>query len=273
MRTWIATRPVTAYYLLALLFTWSYWIALITQGKHSGTGTAVSHLPGLLGPMLAAFAITAVVDGPSGLLALLKRMLNWGSSWYRSLLLALSPLAMGVVVFAALPLFGANIPPLRDFFLYPGLSGSLPWWVVLLLVLLINGYGEETGWRGFMMERLLQRYDRFHATLIIAAGWIIWHIPVFWINVSMTALVGPMLLGWVFGIACGAFVLAHVYLISGRSILTVALWHALYNMMVAPRAATGIPAAAVSTVVMLWGVVVAWRWWRDARSRRAPKGG
>jgi len=265
MRTWITKRPVIAYYLLTLVITWGYWFYLIAQGKHSGPGTDVSHLPGLLGPMIAAFVIAGIVNGRAGVADLFHRMVHWGSSRYHGLLLALSPLALGIVVFAGLYLFGTPLPPLHDFLLYPGLPASTPWWAVLLLVLIMNGYGEEVGWRGFMMEHLLQRHDRFRTTLIIVGLWIIWHIPVFWINTTMTALVGPMLLGWAFGLACGAFVLAHIYLASGRSLLVVALWHAVYNLMVAPPAGAGIPAAVISTAVMVWGVVIAWIWWRDAR--------
>lgn len=267
MRTWIAKHPVTAYYGFALLFTWSYWSVLIARGEHSGPGTSVSHLPGLLGPMLAAIATTAIIDGKSGLSDLLHRMTHWGLSWRRGVLLALSPLAMGALVFAALYVFGTPLPALHDFWIYPGLPSSLSWWAALPLVLLLNGYGEEVGWRGFMMERLLLRHDTFRTTLIISGLWIVWHIPVFWINVSMTALVGPMLLGWAFGLVCGAFVLAHVYLLSGRSVLVVALWHALYNLMVAPPAGAGTPAAAISTIVMIWGVSIAWIWWRNARRK------
>jgi membrane protease YdiL (CAAX protease family) len=269
MGTWIRRHPVSSYYILALVFTWGYWFVLIAQGKHSGPGTSVSHLPGLLGPMLAAFVTTAIIDGKPGLGDLLRRMTHWGSSLPRGVLLALSPLAMGVLAFAALHLLGTPPPAVRDFWIYPGLSSSLSWWAVLPLVVLLNGFGEEVGWRGFLMERLLLRHDTFRTTLIIAGLWIVWHIPVFWINVTMSALVGPMLLGWAFGLVCGAFVLAHVYLLSGRSILVVALWHAFYNLMVATPAGTGIPAAAISTVVMVWGVLIAWFWWRDARRHRS----
>jgi len=93
--------------------------------------------------------------------------------------------------------------------------------------------------------------------------WLIWHIPIFMLNQSMASLIGPMLLGWAFGLACGAFVLAHLYLLSGRSILVLALWHVTYNMSVATPPASGIPAAVISTAAMIWGLLIAWKWWRE----------
>lgn len=85
------------------------------------------------------------------------------------------------------------------------------------------------------------------------------HLPLFWLNARMAALVGPFLVGWLFALVCGAFVLAQVYLATGHSILCVVLWHAGYNMMVATEIGTGLPAAIVGTAVMAWGFVVAVR--------------
>jgi membrane protease YdiL (CAAX protease family) len=131
----------------------------------------------------------------------------------------------------------------------------------ILASFIVNGFGEEIGWRGFMTEKLLVKYGWFKATVLVTIVWVIWHIPVFWLNTNMTSLVGPQLFGWVFGVLCGAFVLAHVYRLCDHSILCVAIWHTAYNMMVATEAGHGLPAAVVSTLVMVWGIVVAIRWW------------
>lgn len=260
MKTWIARRPVIAFYLLTLVLTWSYWITLIAQVKQVGPGSSASHLPGLLGPLISAFVITALLDGKTGIINLLGRMVQWRSAWPGGVLVALSPLVITVMVFAVLVLFGTPLPPWQEFQLYPGLPTGLPFWLMLVIVLVVNGYGEEVGWRGFMTEKLLLRYNRFQTTILVSIFWIIWHIPVFWINQSMAAMLGPMLVGWVLGLVCGAFVLTHLYLYSGRSLFIVAIWHAIYNLMVAVPAGEGVPAAAVSTVVMLWGAVIAWKW-------------
>lgn len=265
MRAWILRKPVFAYYLLTLMFSWGYWFTLIAQGKHSSPGSSESHLPGLLGPMIAAFIMTAYVDGRTGIKHLLGRLLRWRSAWPWGLLLALSPLPVAGLTFLILFLMGTPLPAIQDFKNYPGLPAGMSLTVVVFLVFLLNGCGEEIGWRGFLTERLLQHYSPFQTTLRVAGLWILWHIPVFWINDSMAALVGPMLLGWMLGLVCGAFVLTYLYLFTGRSILMVVVWHTTYNMVVAPSAGAGIPAAIVSTVVMMWGAVIAWKWWRDMR--------
>ncbi len=176
----------------------------------------------------------------------------------------MSPLALGLAVFGVLAALGRPLPALASFAKYPGVPEGWPLTQTVVVVMLVNGFGEEIGWRGFATERLIERHGRFQGTLLLAVLLGLWHLPVFWLNTSMAALVGPMLFGWAFGLLCGTFVLAHVYVRCSHSILCVALWHTTYNMVVATEAGGGLPAAVVSAAVMLWGLVVAWRWWHAA---------
>ena len=262
VRTWIAERPAVSYYALALTQSWGYWLTLLAQGQRVVPGGAVTHFPGLLGPMLAAVALTTVIGGRTGLRELLGRMFRPGPGWPSKLMLALSPLALGAVAFLAMQVLGKPFPSADAFAHFPGLPGHWPLAGVVAVVIVVNGFGEETGWRGFLTERLLPAHGRFRATLWVALLWSFWHLPLFWLNAGMASLVGPVLIGWLFALVCGAFVLSQVYLATGHSILCVALWHAGYNMMVATEIGTGWPAAIVGAAVMVWGFVVAVRWWR-----------
>ena len=96
MKTWIVGWPAVSFYLLTLMLSWGYWFTLLALGLRVETGS-VSHLPGLLGPMLAAIAVTAVIGGRKALLDLFGRMFLLGPRWSAKLLLALSPLALGAV--------------------------------------------------------------------------------------------------------------------------------------------------------------------------------
>jgi uncharacterized protein len=263
MRAWISKRPAMSFYMLTLALSWGYWLTLLALGRRVAPGSGVTHFPGLLGPMLAAMAVTALIGGRKAVRELFGRMFGLGPRWLSNLMLALSPLTLGALAFAAMPLLGRPLPPADAFAHFPGLPDHWPLAGVVAAVIVVNGFGEETGWRGFLNERLLLRHGRAQAALRVALLWSLWHLPLFWLNTSMNALVGPVLIGWLFALVCGAFVLAQVYLATGHSILCVALWHAGYNMMVATEVGTGLPAAIVGTAVMAWGVVVALRWWRS----------
>ena len=260
MRTWIARKPLLSFYILAILISWGYWFYMIASGQHVGRGSAASHFPGLLGPLLAAFIVTGLTQGRAGLADLGRRMLLPGKHWQRNLLLALSPLLLGACTFAGLALCGQPWPTAAGFAEYPGLPQGLSLAGVVLMVLFVGSYGEEAGWRGFALDPLLAQYGNFRGTLLLALLWLIWHLPLFILNEAMRELPGPMLIGWILGLSAGAFVLSQLYLASGRSILIVALWHAGYNMLVAPAAGAGLPAAVLSSIVMLWGIIVAVGW-------------
>lgn len=193
---------------------------------------------------------------------LFGRMLWLGPHAAVKLMLALSPLALGAVAWVAIFLLGKTPPSAAAFAHFPGLPEHWPLAGVAAALILVNGFGEETGWRGFLTERMLPKIGRLRATLIVALLWAFWHLPLFWLNAGMAALVGPVLIGWLFALICGAFVLAQVYFATGRSILCAALWHAAFNTVVAAEGDTGLFAAIVSTAVMAWGVGVAVRWWR-----------
>ena len=267
VRTWIIRRPAVSFYVLTLTLSWSYWLTLLAQGRRVEPGSGVTHFPGLLGPLLAALAVTAAIGGRKALHELFGRMFRLGPHWRSKLMLAVSPLALGAGAFAALQMLGKPIPSADAFAHFPGLPERWPLAGVVATVIVVNGFGEETGWRGFLTERLLPKHGRVRATIGVALLWSFWHLPLFWLNASMAALIGPVLIGWLFALVCGAFVLTQVYLATGHSILCVALWHVGYNMMVATEIGTGLPAAIVGTAVMVWGAVVATRWWRASSDR------
>jgi membrane protease YdiL (CAAX protease family) len=220
--------------------------------------------------MLAAIAVTAVIGGRKALRELFARMVWLGPRWISKLMLALSPLALGAVALTILPLVGKPLPSADAFAHVPGMPEGWPLAGVLAAVIVVNGFGEETGWRGFLTERLLLTQGRARTALWVGLLWSLWHLPLFWLNTSMTTLEGPVLIGWLFGLVCGAFILAQVYLATGHSILCVALWHVTFNMMMAAQVGSDLPAAILSTAVMVWGVVVAVRWWRTPTSAPGP---
>jgi len=208
--------------------------------------------------------------GKGALVEFLKNAVVLPRPRWRNALLALSPIAIGGAVFLGLAAAGTPLPTLGSFGVYPGTPGGAPLLLLVLAVLVLNGWGEEAGWRGFATRILAERLGKFRGTLVVAAMWIVWHVPLFFLNASMRALVGPVLVGWALGIVCAAFLLAGLYFASRESILVVAVWHTLYNFTVATPAGVGTAAAVITTAVMVWGAFFAIGWWRQDRvGRRA----
>ncbi|HEX2704368.1 MAG TPA: CPBP family intramembrane glutamic endopeptidase [Candidatus Lustribacter sp.] len=246
---------VIAYCGLAYLFSWAVWVPMMIQGQVSRPGQGwPTHLLGLLGPALAALVVTAAVEGRPGVTALARRTLRWRGvgRWYWAVG---AILLVGAGAVAVLALTGAKVPSVEELSTYSGAPVTEP---LLLLgyVLVVNGFGEEIGWRGFLAEELLTRHRVLPTAVVTALIWAGWHLPLFWVVESFRAM-GWTSLGWLVGLVCGSIVLTWMYHGSGRSILLVALWHTAYNVTSATQGTHGIPAAATSTAVMVAAITIA----------------
>ncbi|MEP9394082.1 MULTISPECIES: CPBP family intramembrane glutamic endopeptidase [Gordonia] len=248
-------RRLVAYWLLACAFSWSWWIPLALTDVAVGPGQGwPSHLPGLLGPAVAAVVVVAVTEGREGLRRLWARVIRWRVSWWW-FVLVLATAACALLAYPAAWLSDSAAPTAADFAAYSGV-GAWPVVVMLIYVVVVNGLGEETGWRGYLAEGLLGRFGITTTGLIVALPWALWHLPMFWVVRSFRDFGVAGTVGWLVGLTAGSIVLAWIYARSGHSVLIVALWHTAFNLTSATDAAAGLPAALSSTLVMIAAVAI-----------------
>jgi hypothetical protein len=68
--------------LLAYLLSWSWWLPLAAPGTVVRAGDPwPTHMPGLLGPLLAALIVTAVTGGRPALAEYARRLTRWRGGW------------------------------------------------------------------------------------------------------------------------------------------------------------------------------------------------
>lgn len=251
--------------MLAFLLSWAWWLPLALTGKIVEPGEGwPTHLPGLLGPGIAAVLVTAATEGRAGLAELWSRIILWRVRWVWYLLvlataaLALVPLALGSSDGAA---------ALR----YSGAPQAGLW--VIPYVVLVNGFGEETGWRGYLAEHLLERHSRAVTALIVWAVWATWHLPLFWVVGNFREFGAGGTVGWLVGIGFGSVFLTWLYQSASHSILIAAMWHAAYNFTTATEATAAV-AAWSSTLVIIASVVIVARpgsWRRPPSAARGER--
>jgi membrane protease YdiL (CAAX protease family) len=244
---------VLSYVVLAYAFSWAWWVPMAVRGDvvHHGDGWP-THLPGLAGPALAAVVVTALVDGRAGLAALWGRLTRWrvGRRWW---LLVLGTAALALLGVVVALVTGDPIPTADDFASYSGI-GRIGLLGVVLVAFLANGIGEETGWRGFAADRLLRDHSLTRTSFLVAAVWIAWHIPTFWVNGSFRSYSPAQTVGWLVGLTAGSVVLTWVYRRTGRSVLLVAALHTAFNLASATEA-TGFAVGAMSSMIVIVGAV------------------
>jgi len=226
-------------------------MALRGQVTRPGVGWP-THLPGLMGPAFAAVVVTLGWQGTGALRDLGRRAVRWRGvgRWWWSVPAVLALGALGVAISAAT----GNPVDLGGLAEY---SGAPVISVVLLFgyVLVINGYGEELGWRGLLADALVDRVGEVRAALLVTVVWATWHLPLFWVVEGFRSM-GWASIGWLLGLLAGSVVLTRLYIGSGRSVLLVALWHTAFNFTTATTATQGLSAAITSTAVVVAAVVV-----------------
>lgn len=106
---------------------------------------------------------------------------------------------------------------------------------LLPLVLSLFFFGplpEELGWRGFALDRLQSRWNAVTSSIILAAVWAIWHIPLFFIQGTYQQALGFGTAGfWLFlaGIFPETILMTWIFNNTHRSTLAAILYHFMIN--------------------------------------------
>jgi membrane protease YdiL (CAAX protease family) len=157
----VKRHPLVAFFVLAYALTWPL-IPLVSVSPLWG-------FPALFGPALAAVIVVAVTGGRAGLKDLLGRVVRWrvGARWYA--------IALALPAVLALAAAGLHIV------LGAQMSVELGGLSVLSFVVFVLIVGEELGWRGYALPRLLARRSALSASLILGVLWGAWHLPTFFV--------------------------------------------------------------------------------------------
>jgi membrane protease YdiL (CAAX protease family) len=157
----VRSHPLVAFFVLAYALTWPL-IPLVSVSPLWG-------LPALFGPALAAIIVAAVTDGKPGLRDLLDRLVRWrvGARWYA--------VALGLPVVLALTAAGLHLLLGAQTSLDFGGLSALNFAIFVMIV------GEELGWRGYALPRMLAERSALAASLIVGALWSGWHLPTFFV--------------------------------------------------------------------------------------------
>lgn len=212
-------NEVWLFCLLAFALSWLYWIPFMAQGIEGlrAFPGPYGFANGMFGPLLAALVMRLFVsrEGLRGTLGVVRH-------WKHYIVAMLSPALYAVLLVLTITAVGAGN------FTWPEDSPLLPA-VGLLFIKSVQelplGLGEEYGWRGYMLPRLLQ-LGEVKATLVLGVVWGLWHLPMMVLGLNYPGQ-DPLLASLIFMafVVLMSFPFTWLFLWSRGSVLVVALFH------------------------------------------------
>jgi membrane protease YdiL (CAAX protease family) len=167
----------------------------------------------VLTPFTLGIILTFLVSGVNGLKELFFRMGKWkvGLRWYAA------PLIFPVLILATLvPLAALVSAEFQPNFFFPG-----------LLMGLLAGFFEETGWVGFAYPRMKTSYSALGASLILGVLHVVWHFAANYFTASAFRGVYfvPQFVAFCISMVAMRVILCWVY-VNTESLLMAQLTHA-----------------------------------------------
>jgi uncharacterized protein len=223
-----------AYTALVLGFSVLYWL-LITLAQRGLLPFAMgppdfsldkSSIPGLIcglglrsfGPALAAIITLYFFQGRAGLAGLWRSMTSFRLAVSLYALAVFAPLSVSALI-AAVGLYSGGLQYAADQLQPLRFAAFFP------LMLIFDGpLGEEPGWRGLLLPRLLARMGAAAASFLVGLVWYVWHLPLYLADGRDLDL-----LGYLVQVVALSYVFTWFYIKSGRSTWMTIFLHATTN--------------------------------------------
>lgn len=165
---------------LAITFGITWSIAVLVLGfsawfeTHFGPLTSSSPFfyAAVWAPNIAALVLTSTRGGAAAVKDLFSRLFRWRAApWVWFAAIAFYPALMILVQIVGVA-FGRPLAT-GDMWLHAAIG------VFNVPALLLGPLGEELGWRGYLLPRMLQRLRPLTAGVVVGVIWMIWHLPAF----------------------------------------------------------------------------------------------
>jgi CAAX protease family protein len=234
------------FFLMTLALTWVVWIPRAMGFPVGVVGRLWTWIPAI-----TALVCAALLYGRAGVRDLGRRLVRWRVQWWWYPVVLVGPLVFSLIAAGIAMLLGQPWPAVRPV----ALTLSVPALALTFLILMItDGLGEELGWRGYLLPRLLSRYRAIPASLILGLGWWLWHLPLIW--TAGAAIEDQPLWLLLADLLAKSLIFTYVFLGTQGSVLFAIMLHASTNLFVVlpavgPDGAMTLPLVALVLKVVL----------------------
>ena len=226
---------IRRFLLLAFGLSWILWIpAVLMEQAEFQPVKFVLFIIGGFGPTIAGILSIRCDRDLAAEQDIFKKLTGVrliSRSWYVFIVLAFPLLAVLAIAiyrtaYGAMP----YLPSLEGFDLNAGNIITLV--MIMIQSIVLGPLSEEIGWRGYLLDKLQNRYGVLAASLILGLLWGMWHFPLFFFEGSMYHEWGAgTMLFWLFLLRMTALtvIMTVVYYANNRSLLSAILLHFMFN--------------------------------------------
>jgi len=218
-----------AYFLIAVGFSWLFWIPAALAGENILESAWVILLYiGGAGPAIGGIALTVLNKDKESRQEYWRRVWDIkriSGKWYLLILLAYP------LITVLLGMAENKQPQLTETF-KELLSQPVRLIPFAVFIFIFGPLPEELGWRGYALDGLQRRTNAVTASLLLGVVWAVWHIPLFFMQGTYQYELGfGSAAFWrfmVFAVVISIF-FTWIYNNNQRSILSAALFHFSVN--------------------------------------------
>ncbi len=266
-----STHAIRLFIALAIGLSLLYWGLFFLHGRALLPFDPGSDLAGALrgyGPALAALVTSAVIYGRKGLRELWLRVTMWRVPPWLLALAVLGPLLGSLLLLLLAHFAGVDLALTSEGMPIPKL------FLVFIFFAVVDGpIGEEIGWRGFLLPRLLEKYGALRASALLGIVWFAWHVPLY-IATGKVDLGLAFVLSYLLNNVAFSFVHTWFFLRSGGSALLAIILHTAgnYSVFLAVKFFPAVEQSSLTQPIYLGILVVAAVFagisiWRNPASR------
>jgi membrane protease YdiL (CAAX protease family) len=215
---------IKKFIVITFVFSWLIWLPAVLKNFEIisyDISEKASLLIGALSPFLATVYLER--KEKEQLKNILRRSFNPLIKWQWLLVCLTLPLILQWLSRLIYSIFENNLPEstiLENYFMI------LPLFILMFLV--GGGLNEEIGWRNYVLEYYLSKHNALKASIILSFWWILWHLPLFFMETTNQSLIPYWL--FVLPVIPLSVMLTWVYNNTKGSIFAVALFHTIGNL-------------------------------------------
>ncbi len=215
-------NPTMVFFLIAFGFPWIGWSLIYILGDSLSpvqrillfyTGDFCS---------IAGFVAVYVDGGKEGVKALWQRCIRVKAPIFWWAFVFFVPFIIAIIAIYAMELTGKDVS-------FVSSAGFLILFTPALMRNLTTGpLGEEAGWRGFLLPKLMEKHSALTASLVLGIIWGIWHLPLYITDVFSTFEgAATFTLGTIFYTIIMTVIFNHTQ----QSVFVAVIFHWFINMM------------------------------------------